>query len=165
MQGARPVLRYGMLVQGCAVAFVGGEAIGGEGAVGGGHQTIAPDFGDQRSRRNRERTRIAFDHGLLRQAEVGQRDGITTKPVDTNSPSFTTPALTTTTRYWVRVSNSVGSVDSATATVTATPIPTEHFVLFMPLVGRWVWGRENSARINLTPSGLLRIPLERFPRS
>lgn len=42
----------------------------------------------------------------------------TSNPVGTNSASFTTPALTTTTSYWVRVSNSVNTVDSATATVT-----------------------------------------------
>jgi uncharacterized protein len=44
--------------------------------------------------------------------------GVTTTPVGTNSPNFTTPALNTTTSYWVRVSNSVGSDDSLTATVT-----------------------------------------------
>lgn len=44
--------------------------------------------------------------------------GTDTTPVGTNSPSFTTPALTRTTSYWVRVTNSVSTVDSATATVT-----------------------------------------------
>ena len=43
--------------------------------------------------------------------------GVTTTPVGINSASFTTPALTTTTGYWVRVSNSFGSVDSAAATI------------------------------------------------
>src|SRR5204863_309928 len=37
------------------------------------------------------------------------------------SSSFATPPLTNTTSYWVRVSNSAGSVDSATATITVTP--------------------------------------------
>jgi uncharacterized protein YjiK len=46
--------------------------------------------------------------------------GVTTTPVGTNSSSFTTPALTTTTSYWARVSNAGGSVDSDTATVTVT---------------------------------------------
>ncbi|WP_170267079.1 lamin tail domain-containing protein [Brevifollis gellanilyticus] len=46
--------------------------------------------------------------------------GVTTTPVGTNSSSFTTPALTTTTSYWARVSNVGGSVDSSTATVTIT---------------------------------------------
>jgi uncharacterized protein YkwD len=46
---------------------------------------------------------------------------------DTSSPiagasvsSYTTPSLTTTIRYWVRVSNGVGSVDSEDATVTVS---------------------------------------------
>ncbi len=48
----------------------------------------------------------------------------TSNPVGTNSASFTTPALTTTTNYWVRVSNTAGSVDSQTATITVTaPTP------------------------------------------
>lgn len=45
--------------------------------------------------------------------------GDTSNPINgaTNS-SFTTPALTTTTSYWVRISNAVGSVDSNTAVIT-----------------------------------------------
>ncbi len=40
------------------------------------------------------------------------------------SSSYTTPALTATTTYWVRVSNSCGPADSRTATVTvATAVP------------------------------------------
>jgi hypothetical protein len=51
----------------------------------------------------------------------------TTNPVaGATASSFTTPALTSTTSYWVRVTNAIGSVDSTTATitVTATPPPT-----------------------------------------
>lgn len=44
--------------------------------------------------------------------------GLTTTPVGTNSASFTTPALNESTAYWVRVSNSGGTVDSAEALVT-----------------------------------------------
>ncbi|MFZ4658769.1 MAG: ExeM/NucH family extracellular endonuclease [Caldilineaceae bacterium] len=44
--------------------------------------------------------------------------GDTSTPVGTNADSFTTPALTATTSYWVRVSNSVSSADSNTATIT-----------------------------------------------
>ncbi len=44
--------------------------------------------------------------------------GTTTTPVGTNSASFTTPALTATTTYWVSVSNSAGGVNSTLATVT-----------------------------------------------
>ena len=52
--------------------------------------------------------------------------GDTSDPVGTNVASFTTPALTATTSYWVRVSNSVGQANSSTATVTIddTPTPT-----------------------------------------
>jgi hypothetical protein len=44
----------------------------------------------------------------------------TTTPVGTDANSFTTPNLTSTTSYWVRVSNGCGTADSATATVTVT---------------------------------------------
>lgn len=46
--------------------------------------------------------------------------GSTTNPVGTNSASFTTPALTADTDYWVRVSNADNptGADSSTATVT-----------------------------------------------
>ena len=44
--------------------------------------------------------------------------GTTTTPVGTNSASFITPTLSATTTYWVRVSNSAGSVNSTLATVT-----------------------------------------------
>ena len=48
--------------------------------------------------------------------------GDTSNPVGTNSSSFTTPLLTATTSYWVLVSNLCGQADSATATVTVTPL-------------------------------------------
>ena len=44
--------------------------------------------------------------------------GDTTTTVGTNSASFTTPALNSTTSYWVRVTNSVSTADSATAIIT-----------------------------------------------
>ncbi len=44
--------------------------------------------------------------------------GDTSNPVGTGASSFTTPLLTITTSYWVRVRNACGSVDSATATIT-----------------------------------------------
>jgi hypothetical protein len=44
--------------------------------------------------------------------------GDISQPVATNASSFTTPALTVTTSYWVRVSNACGQADSATATVS-----------------------------------------------
>jgi hypothetical protein len=48
--------------------------------------------------------------------------GDTSTPVGTNSASFTTPALTKTTTYWVSVSNSAGSEDSTVATITVLPV-------------------------------------------
>jgi uncharacterized protein (TIGR03437 family) len=47
--------------------------------------------------------------------------GNTSTPVGTDSPSYTTPALTVTTSYWVRVTNPYGSADSSTATLTLGP--------------------------------------------
>ncbi|MFI5167104.1 MAG: fibronectin type III domain-containing protein [Thermoanaerobaculales bacterium] len=44
--------------------------------------------------------------------------GDTSHAVGTNATSFASPALTTSTSYWVRVSNACGHADSATATVT-----------------------------------------------
>ena len=45
----------------------------------------------------------------------------TTTPINgATSSSYTTPALTSTTSYWVRVTNSVNSANSNTATVTVT---------------------------------------------
>lgn len=44
--------------------------------------------------------------------------GDTSVPVGTNSNHYTTPALVSLTRYWVRVTNTTGHDDSATATIT-----------------------------------------------
>jgi Ig-like domain CHU_C associated len=50
--------------------------------------------------------------------------GTTTNPIaGATASSFTTPALTSTTSYWVRVSNAAGSADSGTATITVTQPP------------------------------------------
>ncbi|MCX6043718.1 MAG: ExeM/NucH family extracellular endonuclease [Chloroflexi bacterium] len=49
--------------------------------------------------------------------------GDTSTPVGSNAANFTTPALSATTNYWVRVSNAVTSVDSATATITVSGEP------------------------------------------
>ena len=48
--------------------------------------------------------------------------GDTSTPVGTNSSSFTTPALTATKSYWVKVSNTLGSASSNTATVTVSSV-------------------------------------------
>ncbi len=48
--------------------------------------------------------------------------GVTTSPVSgATYASYTTPALTTSTRYWVRASNSAGNANSTAALVTVTP--------------------------------------------
>jgi len=47
--------------------------------------------------------------------------GDTSTPVGEDSDSYTTPNLTETTSYWVRVSNECGSVDSDTATICVLP--------------------------------------------
>ncbi len=60
---------------------------------------------------------VATGAGLHYQWYQGA-SGTTTTPVGTDSASFTTPALTVTTNYWVRVSNTFGTADSATATIT-----------------------------------------------
>jgi len=51
------------------------------------------------------------------------QSGVTTTPVGTNSNSFTTPSLLATTAYWVRVTNSVASVDSNTVIVGVNQTP------------------------------------------
>jgi formylglycine-generating enzyme required for sulfatase activity len=44
--------------------------------------------------------------------------GATTAPVGTNSPTFTTQALTVTTKYWVKITNAFGEANSSSVTVT-----------------------------------------------
>jgi uncharacterized protein YkwD len=52
------------------------------------------------------------------------QSGNTASPLGgATSKSYVTPALTSTTSYWVRVSNAVGSTNSVTATVTVTVPP------------------------------------------
>ena len=58
--------------------------------------------------------------------------GTASNPVGTNASSFTTPALTATTTYWVRVTNACGHADSATATVTVGSAPI--YVVWVPVV-------------------------------
>src|SRR6185295_1758710 len=50
--------------------------------------------------------------------------GTTTSPINgATGSSYTTPALTTTTSYWVRVTNASGTANSATATITIATAP------------------------------------------
>lgn len=53
-----------------------------------------------------------------------KRTGDISHPIEgATAATYVTPALTETTRYWVRVSNGAGSVDSVTITVTVTAAP------------------------------------------
>ena len=59
--------------------------------------------------------------------------GDTTTPVGTNSASFTTPALMTTTSYWVQANNASGVPDnSQTAVITVLPPPAPEIVIEEP---------------------------------
>jgi len=60
--------------------------------------------------------------------------GDTSSPVGTNSSSYTTPALTQTTSYWVRVSQTCSSatVNSNTATITVNPVCTAPSITLQP---------------------------------
>jgi len=63
---------------------------------------------------------VATGTGLTYQWYAGS-SGTTTTPIGgATSSSYTTPALTSTSSYWVRVSNGGGSADSNTATITVT---------------------------------------------
>jgi formylglycine-generating enzyme required for sulfatase activity len=56
--------------------------------------------------------------------------GVASSPVGgATSASFTTPALTATTTYWVRASNRAGTVDSNAATVTVNSVIPTGFAL------------------------------------
>lgn len=66
---------------------------------------------------------VASGGGTLSYQWYEGASGTTTTPVGTNSASFTTPALTVTKSYWVRVTgscNGTQSVNSNTATVTVS---------------------------------------------
>ena len=54
---------------------------------------------------------------------IGTRGDVSNLIGGATSASYTTPALTVTTSYWVRATNSQGSVDSNTAVVTVTVVP------------------------------------------
>ena len=68
--------------------------------------------------RRRSRVTATTSGGTLSYQWYEGASGTTTTPVGTNSPTFTTPALTATKSYWVRVSNECGNVASNAATVT-----------------------------------------------
>lgn len=69
--------------------------------------------------------------------------GDTSTPVGASSPDFTTPALTSTRRYWVRVSNPFGHQDSPTVQATVIEQP----VIQSPLEAGGVMGQGFSYQI------------------
>src|SRR5262249_20280692 len=82
--------------------------------------------------------------------------GDTTTPVGTNSSSFTTPALTANTNYWVLVTNSSGSTNSATATITVTPAGAPAVSVTAPSSGATVNGTV-SISANVTGGSILGV--------
>ena len=66
---------------------------------------------------------VAASGGSLAYQWYQGTTGNISAPAGTNSNSFTTPALTATTSYWVRVTNPFGTADSNTAVVTVSPPP------------------------------------------
>jgi hypothetical protein len=82
--------------------------------------------------------------------------GITTTPVGTDSASFTTPALTSTTSYWVRVSNgTLPNADSATATVTVNPAPVAPSITTQPASITIVTGATTTLTVAATGTATL----------
>ncbi|MFL6246527.1 MAG: hypothetical protein ACJ74H_10920, partial [Thermoanaerobaculia bacterium] len=77
--------------------------------------------------------------------------GDTSNQVGTNSPSFTTPALTQTTSYWVRAHNNCGDTDSAKATITVGAACSALSILNIPGTVNLLVG--DSVTINVTPGG------------
>ena len=69
------------------------------------------------------RIRATGTNPLRYQWYIGQR-GSTSEPIaGATRPDYSTPPLEQTTRFWARVSNAHGSVDSAAATITVVEAP------------------------------------------
>jgi len=106
----------------------------------------------------------------------------TTNPISgATASSFTTPALTSTTSYWVRVTNAAGTANSNTATVTVTQVGVSDSFEGSSISSAWTLTQQNgiirlssevrhsgsqSVSLTTTGSGQRNIWLSRtFPRS
>ncbi len=74
---------------------------------------------------------IASGSSLTYQWYIGT-SGVTTTPINGATSASVNVTPSSTTSYWVRVSNPCGSADSATATVTVQPITGASFFLISP---------------------------------
>ena len=83
--------------------------------------------------------------------------GATTAPVGTNSPTFTTSALTATTKYWVKITNAFGEIQSNLVTVTVTTTS-------MALIpqGAFTMGNSVAADIDITDAPTRLVTLDAF---
>jgi formylglycine-generating enzyme required for sulfatase activity len=86
--------------------------------------------------------------------------GVTTAPVGTNSPSFTTPVLTATTKYWVKISNAIGEVQSNSVTVTVGPAAPTGFALIPQ--GAFTMGNSVAADTDITDAPTRTVTLDAF---
>jgi formylglycine-generating enzyme required for sulfatase activity len=85
--------------------------------------------------------------------------GTTTAPVGTNSPTFTTPTLTTTTKYWVKITNAFGEANSNSVTVTVIQAPSG-----MTLIPQGVFTMGNSvaADTDITAASTRTVTLDAY---
>lgn len=96
--------------------------------VAPGSVVVAPEITKQPSSKTIEKgTAITLSAAASGTAPKFQwyigASGTTTSPIaGATSATFTTPSLTTTTRYWVRAKNSAGSASSSTAKVTVQSV-------------------------------------------
>jgi alpha-tubulin suppressor-like RCC1 family protein len=78
----------------------------------------------------------------------GMSGAITSPIIGATSNSYTTPALTAPTTYWVRVTDSIGTADSSTVTVSMSISPT---ITTQPKSGTMIAG--NRAVLSVTANG------------
>ncbi len=91
--------------------------------------------------------------GLSYQWYVGT-SGNTGSPIGgATSSSYTTPPLTMTTSYWVRVSNTAGHADSNTATITVTTVAPPS-ITSQPSSQTVAYGQTATLSVTATGSGL-----------